>query len=171
MAGYWNLNIFLSNQLCWPLPPLTVQTWSVILIHSEVPSTVTGSSSLIINQFIFSFFKAMSCSLSSPVDLFLSSWLGGDSLPPSYNQSTIQVTCHSYPLCSIHTTMTCAHHYKSLLNDLPPEESCIGSITSAPPKQTGTSACWTLPCYHFFLPWVLTNCSELTSSCATEHSV
>ena len=171
MAGYWNINCFISNQLCWPLPPLTFQIRSAILIHPEVPSTLTESANLTIKPVYFLFFTTMSCTFSSPADLFLSSQLVGDSHSPSFNQSTIQVTCHSTPLSSIHITMTCVHHCKSLLKDLPPEESHICSITSAPPNQTGTSASWTLPCYHFFLPCVLTNCSKLTSSSATECSV
>ena len=73
MAGYGNFHVFISNQLCWPLPLLTVQIQSAILTHPEEPSTLADSSILVLNPAQFLLFKAILYNISPPVDLFLSS--------------------------------------------------------------------------------------------------
>ena len=115
MAGYWNINCFFSNQLCWPLPPLTVQIRSAITIHPLVPTTLTDSSSLTIKPFYFLFLQ------HNDMHLFLSSWslsfitIGRRQpfhiLQPKYNSSHLSLQSSTV----IHISMTCLHQCKSLL--------------------------------------------------------
>ena len=125
------------NGWIWKFPCFHFQPALLAFTTSDRPNSVSHSypswRTFHLSRLLNSGLKSSSIPpfQSNFIHHFPSSWslpfimIGRRQPFPSYNQWTVQDTCHSNPLHLIHITMTCAHHCQSVLNNLPLRKAAL----------------------------------------------